>query len=132
MKKFSGILGRNEKEPLFEMNRITFFIISAAIHGIILIILAVSTIGIRQSQEETYISIFLRDDKPVIKEWMIAPVIKPQMSEKAYKDGIVWYQEAIKRNHVEYLTDDYQYMIANIYDKYLVIKETGGFVGIFR
>ena len=104
---------------LFEMNKITFFIISAAIHGIILIILAMFTIGIRKSQEETYISIFLQDDKPVIKEWMIAPVIKPQMSEKTYKDGIAWYQEAIKRNHVEYLTDDYQYMIANIYDKYL-------------
>jgi tetratricopeptide (TPR) repeat protein len=102
------------------MNKIAkFFIISAAIHGIILIILGMYTIGTWKSEKETYISIFLQDEKPVIKEWMIAPVIKPQMSEKAYKDGIVWYQEAMRRNDVEYLTDDYQYMIANIYDEYL-------------
>ncbi len=84
-----------------------------------LFILGLFAIRTRQSKEEAYVSIFLQDDKPVIKDWMIAPVIKPQMSERAYKDGIVWYQGAIRKNHDGYLTDDYQYMIANIYDKYL-------------
>jgi len=103
-----------------KMNRTTkFFIISSVIHGIALIILGIYTIKTKEPRKETYISIFLQDEKPVIKAWMIAPVIKPQMSEKAYKDGISWYQEAIKRSEVEYLTDDYQYMIADIYDKYL-------------
>jgi len=101
------------------MDRIAkFFIISAVIHGIILIILGMSTIGTRKSEED-YVSVFLQGARPVIKERVMAPAIKPQMSQKAYKDSIAWYQEAIKENHVEYLTDDYQYMIANIYDKYL-------------
>ena len=95
-----------------EMNRITkFFIISIAIHSIILFILGLFAIRTRKSKEEAYVSIFLQDDKPapilgmtsrIIKDWMIAPVIKPQMSESAYKDGIAWYQGAIKKNHDEY------------------------------
>ena len=102
------------------MNRIAkFFIISSIVHSIILIILGMFTIGTRTSEKDTYVSIFFQDEKPVIKGWMIAPVVKPQMPQAAYTDSIAWYQEAIERNHAEYLTDDYQFMIANIYDKYL-------------